>query len=444
MKSNLTQQQTQMQTLRLTVSMRQALKILQFSTVELMEHVKDVALSNPLLEIETLDTWGMEEPYAGGRKSEEARRWDDAKNEDFFENFAQERRQSLTEYLSEQLRESSLVKGKFLALCLYLVECLDERGYLTIPIDEIADETGCGRGEVEQALFALHMLEPTGVGARNLQECLILQLSQGRNFNGLTLRLAREELSLLASRDYEKLSRKLRVSVSKIRDAANVIAELNPIPSRGFFSGETVHCSLPDAWISVENGAIFIQLGGNAVMRVSVREDYVALLQGENSHETQAYLREKLSEANALLDGMEKREKTMRALLEALVAYQSEYFLAGGEKKPLTMRQMADMLGVSASTVSRAVQGKVIVFDGRNLPLRSFFTAAALAGEGENLSNENVKKRIAYLIAHEEAGKPLPDEAIRLALESSGVRISRRTVAKYRKEMEIPSAARRR
>ena len=185
--------QKQSQRLSMTAAMRQSLELLQLPVCELAARLQDAALSNPLLEVELPAPETL--PAGPGTAVREAFRWDNLPSsggdDNSLENLAGAHTETFPEYLAAQLRQSQLLKpGSFLRLCLYLTDCLDERGYLTIPLEELAVEQGCSKAEAEQALFALQMLDPPGVGARNLTECLILQLAQGPDFNALTVRMA--------------------------------------------------------------------------------------------------------------------------------------------------------------------------------------------------------------------------------------------------------------
>lgn len=248
---------------------------------------------------------------------------------DYIERLALAQGETLTEHLTAQLRQSALLDGALLTRALYLVECLDERGYLTIPLDVLADELGCTAFELEQALFAVQMLDPPGVGARDLTECLILQLAQGPELNALTLRMAREGLPLLAARQYGELAKRFHADSVQIRNAAHAIASLNPIPSRGFGSGSAQHYVIPDANVSVENGQLTVDLNDRALPRVSIRPDYADLLESTDDCEVRQYIRGKLSEANSLIGNLQNRAGTLAALLRALVQYQSGFFCEG-------------------------------------------------------------------------------------------------------------------
>lgn len=438
----------QTQKLNLTVSMRQSLEFLQLSALELAERIQDAALSNPILDVEMPSPAALSLSEAGALEEEPIWEQDEffrvyrphSGSGDYIEHLALTQGETFTEHLTAQLRQSTLLGGTLLTHALYLVKCLDERGYLTIPLDVLAAELGCTVFELEQALFAVQMLDPPGVGARDLTECLILQLAQRPDFNALTLRMAREGLPLLAARQYGDLAKRFHADSVQIRKAAQAIVSLNPIPSRGFGSNSMQHYVIPDANVSVENRQLTVDLNDRALPRVSIHPDYASLLESTDDREVQQYIKRKLAEANSLIGNLQNRASTLAALLRALVQYQSGYFLRGDDLLPLTMQQMADALQVNVSTVSRTVQGKALQFGGKVLPLRNFFTTAVSSAVGTEVSNDTVKQKIVYLITHEDPLAPLSDDAIRLALEGMNIRISRRTVAKYRMALELPPA----
>ena len=273
--------QKQSQKLSMTAAMLQSLELLQLPVCELASHLQDAALSNPLLEVELpgVGTLAAE----GHTVLRESSRWDNLPSsrgdDNSLENLAGAHTETFPEHLAAQLRQSQLLKpGSFLRLCLYLTDCLDERGYLTIPLEELAVEQGCSKTEAEQALFAIQMLDPPGVGARDLTECLILQLAQGPDFNALTVRMARDGLEALAAKDYAKLSRKFHASEAEIRRAAAVLTALNPIPAAGFGTAAPPQYAVPDAVVHVEGETVVMELNERALPRLTVDRNYAAAL----------------------------------------------------------------------------------------------------------------------------------------------------------------------
>lgn len=436
--------QKQSQKLSMTAAMLQSLELLQLPVCELASRLQDAALSNPLLEVELPGVGTLAEE--GHTVLRESSRWNNLPSsrgdDNSLENLAGAHTETFSEHLAAQLRQSRLLKpGPFLRLCLYLTDCLDERGYLTIPLEELAAEQGCTAAEAEQALFAIQMLDPPGVGARDLTECLILQLAQSPDFNALTVRMARDGLEALAARNYAELSRRFHASEAEVRRASAVLLSLNPIPAAGFGAAAPTLYAVPDAVVHIEGETVVMELNERALPRLTVDRSYATALQESGDSSVRTYVREKLTEANALSGALQARRDTLTALLAALVDLQGDYFRSG-TLRPLTMGEMAERLGVSVSTVSRAVNEKLVEFRGRSIPLRTFFPAALTVGGA--VAGETVRQKLAWFVSREDPAAPLSDEALRLALSAAGLDVSRRTVAKYRAQLGIAAANQRR
>ena len=448
----LEQSQSLSQKLVLTQNMRQSLDCLQLSAPELSEYVQEIALSNPLLDVQAptyYETQLPSEAAPSEREAPEVREADswqgvspgrggDAQT-DFTAYLVREK--TFRDHLNEQIGQMKLVDDELLRLCRFLIDCLDERGYLDCPLEDLAREFDIPLFSLEQALFAVQMLDPPGVGARSLTECLTLQLAQSRSFDALTLTIARDGLELLSKRDYSSLAEKLGVSVGEAKAAAAKILALNPIPSRSFAGSEQIAYVAPDAVFSMQQGQLVIELNGRILPRLSVNAEYSALSSSDDP-EVQRYVKEKLSEAQALIKGVHTRCDTLLQLIRLIADEQHDYFCNGGELVPITMQQVAEKMSMSTSTISRAAQNKYIQFQGRTIPLRSFFTTAIRSDAA--VSSHAVKQRIRSLIQAEDPAAPLSDEALRLALSALGVEVSRRAVAKYRMAMDIPSSSQRR
>ncbi len=430
----------------MTQAMLQSLHCLQMPSVELREFLQEAALSNPLLEVEDAAHDGPQpetmEPAPATDVPIERREqliWDgNGAESDFTSSLS--RPQTFTEYLTAQLGQSAPLDGRMLFLCRYLVGCLNSAGYLDCELSELAEELNVPASELEQALFAVQALDPPGVGARSLSECLLLQLAQGKEFTEVNIHLIRFGLSLLADNDYAGLARLLSVRPAEARRAGDVIRALNPIPSRGFSSERTAAMIAPEAVVRRTGGGLVIEMNEGLVPRVSLNREYCALVGDPNCQEAQLYLKEKMAEAKNLMNNLENRHETLFRLLSALVRSQEGYFLRREDLLPMTMGQMAEQLSLNVSTVSRAVKDKYIQFDGRVLPLRALFSAALPTGG----SAEAARRQLRRFVESESPEHPLSDEALAQALAGVGLSLSRRTVAKYRGELSIPPAAQRR
>lgn len=352
---------------------------------------------------------------------------------------------SFSDYLNEQLGQMKQLDGKTKALCSFLVGCLNSCGYLDGTLSELAEELHLPLFDLEQALFVVQSLEPAGVGARSLSECLLLQLVQSEDFNAVTLRLVRSGLELLAKRDMKALANLLEVSMIETQAAAQAIFRLNPIPSRGFYTESRVPYIVPEATLRCENERIIIELNQSILPKVTLNQEYKALLKQEDCKEAHLYLKEKVTQANALINNMEHRTDTLYRLLTAVVHLQPDYFLQHGNLRPMTMQMVADALDVNVSTISRAVREKYILFNGQMLALRTLFTVPLQGtAQSEPVSAGFVRARIKQMIQAEDTSAPLSDQSLCEALADMNITISRRTVAKYRGELNIPSTSARR
>lgn len=446
----LEQAQALTQKLALTQSMRQSLDCLQLSAPELTEYLQELALSNPLLDVQAPTYYETELPNESPSPDREAvllrgeETWhstlhsaEDAPDISAFLT----REKTFRDHLNEQIGQMKLVDDESLRLCRFLIDCLDERGYLDCPLEELSREFDIPLFSLEQALFAVQMLDPPGVGARDLSECLTLQLAQSRSLDPLALKIARSGLEMLGKRDFSGLAALLGVSVSEARAAAARVLALNPIPSRSFAGSEQIAYVAPDATFSLHRGQLVIELNERILPRLSINAEYSALLASPDP-EVQRYVKEKLSEAQALIKGVRTRCDTLLQLITLIAEEQRSFLCSGGELLPVTMQQLAEKMNVSTSTVSRAVQSKYVQFQGRVLPIRSFFTTAIRSDAA--VSSHTVKQRLRSLIQAEDPAAPLSDEALRLALSAHGIEVSRRAVAKYRMAMDIPSSSQRR
>lgn len=431
----------------LTQAMLQSLHCLQMPALELREFLHEAALSNPLLEVE-------DAPYDGPQpealeavpetgvpiERREQLIWEGGGEGTADFTACLSHPETFQEYLNAQLGQSASLDGRMLALCRYLVGCLNSAGYLDCELSELARELDVPEPELEQALFAVQALDPPGVGARSLSECLLLQLAQGRDFSEANIHMIRFGLPLLAERDYTGLTKLLGVSAAEAHRAGDAVRALNPIPSRGFSSGRGAALIAPEAVVRRSGGGLAIEMNERLVPRVSLNREYCALVGDPGCQEAQLYLKEKLAEAKNLLNNLENRHETLFRLLRALVREQEGYFLRREDLLPMTMEQMARRLDLNVSTVSRAVKDKYIQFDGRIFPLRTLFSAALPTGG----SAEAARSRLRRFVEAESPQRPLSDEALAQALAGVGFPLSRRTVAKYRGELSIPPASQRR
>lgn len=440
----LQQQLEQSQKLVLTQTMLQSLEILQMSAAELQSYLEEMALSNPLLNVETppppnvtaIEVQWEREMAALSQQPVFSRGDEEAM--DFTAFFS--RPKSFTEYLREQLGQMKELDRETMARCLFIVDSLSTTGYMDCPLEELAKDTGQSLFDMEQALFVVQTLDPIGVGARSLSECLLLQLAAGRHFTELNIHQIRFGLPLLAKRDIRGLCTLLHAPAEKVQQAVQIIRSLNPIPSQGFMTEETVGYVQPEAAVRCEGEKLVIDRNDCALPHVRIDPVYGAMIDTEEFEEAREYLQKKQAEAKSLLVNLDGRMRTVSRVIYEVVQAQREYFLHGAALCPLTMQQLADWLELNVSTVSRAIKGKYIQFGSKVFPIRDLLTATLQTANGDSVSVEAAKQQIRRFVAAEDPKRPLSDEVLSQALASAGIPISRRTVAKYRSEMGIPTA----
>jgi RNA polymerase sigma-54 factor len=446
----LEQRLEQSQKLILSQTMRQALLLLQLPLQDLDKYLQEASLSNPVLEVEHSsdtcpypDSATVERDVETPPEYQEHSIWDKAKSADKTVDFTDffSSPQTFSEHLTEQLGQIKDLDPYTLARCRYLVDCLNPMGYLEFSLIDLAKETGQSLPAMEQALTIVQSLDPIGSGARTLSECLLLQLANTADFTEVNIRLIQTGLPLVAKNDLAGLAKLLGVKPAEVRLGMQVIRRLNPIPSRGFYAVVDSSYIQPEATIRCEDGQVFVDMNDHVLPQVTLNPEYCALLGKADCRDAQPYLREKLAEAKNLMASLQNRSDTISRLISTVIVMQKAYFLNGAPLKPMTMKQVADALGLNHSTVSRAVKDKFIQFHGAVFPLRRFFTAALQATDGTVTSAAAAKEQIRHFVAAENPGKPLSDEVLGEALAGVGIILSRRTVAKYRTELGIPVAS---
>lgn len=458
---NLTLQQQQK--LVMTPELRQALSILQLPVLDLEAYIENELLANPMLEVREGD-----DPEAGeapapaedlAGNAELTRQWleyfgedhdpgapisrDDDEHDGLLAGTAAPA-PTLQEHLHDQLRLLRLTPEERRAAA-FLIDSLDDHGYLTLSLQEAAFASGQPESAVERALQVVQGLDPVGVGARNLQECLLLQWAAVGDGNPLVPALITSYLEDLAAGRITRIAEALGVPPAAVQAAADMLRTLDPKPGRRFGRPGDTRYIVPDVvvervgrdYVVVVNDSVGPRLTLNAAYRQMIRTG------GLEDPETRRFLEGKLHSALWLLRSIEQRRLTLYRVTEAIVRLQRPFFDGGlRHLKPLTLREVAAEIGMHESTVSRATSGKYAQTPQGLFELKFFFSSG-VEGWGGAVSAESVKRMIRDLIAAENPREPLSDQAIAEALARQGVQISRRTVAKYREEAKIPSSAQR-
>ena len=453
------------QTLTLSQHLMQRLSILHMTLQEVSTLVTEALESNPVLEAEpaadatVFSPLSLDEMFAAqSRKSglpedeEPPRLWEhtasyshaakassDETSADFLEFTS--RPETLSDYLELQLTDYPLTKHQT-QLCHYLINSLDERGFLSESIEEIAAREKLDAFELNQMLYVLQSLDPVGIGARDLKECLILQLAAGDAFNGTTMRIVKECLDLLSRNKIAAIAKQLGVSQEEAEAACAVVRTLSPIPSRGFYTGEESLYIVPDALITRAGDGLAIQMNDSFIPHLVLNSDYEKLAKESDDPTIRTYLREHRSAAETLIGNISARHEMLYGILVEITRRQRQYFLDGKSLQPMTMAELAQALGVHTSTISRGVSGKYIVCMAGTVSLRSLFTTGYQSKE-QAVSAAVIKRKLLEIVTAEDPAAPLSDEALCRLFRKAGIEISRRTVAKYREEQGIPSSLRR-
>lgn len=445
----------QEQKLIMTQEMQMSVKLLQMSAYELGQYVNKEMQENPVLE--ERDLHNSKNNNNDAKDFKEIIKYlekDDykvknyavkAENEEVspFYYIAQEK--SLKDYLVEQIGELT-ASHEILEVCKYMVECIDEKGYLSVGLPDICVELTISNEKAETALKILQSLDPEGIGARDLKECLKIQLYNLGLDDDNIYKIIDEYLELLAENKYNVIAKELKLTISEVQKYVDIIKNLEPKPSRGFFTGETVKFIVPDAYINKIQNQYFISMNEDVLPKLNINSLYKEIINNGKDAEAVEYVKEKINSAMFLIKSIEQRKNTVYRVLEEILVVQREYFDNGQEYlKPMTLKKIAINLEMHESTISRAIREKYVsVNNGKVIKIKDLFTngIASVVG-GEDISTINIKKAIKEMVDNEEQKKPLSDQIICNRLNIEGMNISRRTVAKYREELQIKSSSKR-
>ena len=367
---------------------------------------------------------------------------DAEKRQHFFDSLVSET--SLQEHLMQQAEMTDLSPSALEAMR-QLVGGLDDRGFLTQTPADVALQTGLGLDTVQEALKVLKTFDPPGIGAKNLAECLLLQLTAKGRRDSLALRMIRDYFELLTRRRIPELARKLSVDTDEVQSAIEEIGKLDPAPGRRFAEDHN-RVVIADVTVEQDGDEWKIHLNNDYIPRLRLSSTYRDLIaKGTLSKEERDYLREKMRSGKFLIDSIEQRQRTIERITREIIQAQTPFFEIGvSHLKPLTMTQIADVVGVHETTVSRALANKYIKTPHGIFDFKYFFTPGYQVDSGASVSNTSVKEMIADLVAAEDKGTPLSDQELVARLQEKGIKIARRTVAKYREELGLlPSNLRR-
>ncbi|MFD0700719.1 RNA polymerase factor sigma-54 [Myroides pelagicus] len=345
------------------------------------------------------------------------------------------------------------------AIAEFLVGSVDDMGYIRRDIQDIVDDLAFTQGiytdekTVGKILNIVHELEPSGVGARDLKECLLLQLRHKTPTDAVDLAkdIIENQFDAFTKKHYDKLLQKYGVTREQLRNAIDEIEKLNPKPGSAYIGNtRIVEHITPDFIIKISDGEIELSLNGRNAPELHISKDYQEMLQSykesskSNSAQKDAvqFIKQKLDGAKWFIDAIKQRQETLYVTMQAIIEYQYDYFISGDETKlrPMILKDIADRIGLDISTVSRVANSKYVDTPYGTFLIKNFFSEAMVNDQGEEVSTIEIKKILETIIADEDKAKPYPDDKLAELLKEKGYPIARRTVAKYREQLDIPVA----
>lgn len=397
----------QEQKLILTQSMKLSLNILEMSGIKLEKFVEKEIAKNPLLEVDF--------------SSKSFKRQSNASNDVSPLDFASKEK-NLIDFLEEQIRFLDLNKDMRF-LCNFVINNLDKKGYLTVTREELKESSKFSLMQIDKAIGIIKDLDPVGIGAKDLEDCLIIQLHKRNIYNIKLEFIINHLMQELAQEKYEFIAKKLKIDTSTVKEYLAIIRTLNPIPSRGFYMGDSIHYIEPEAEILNLDGKYKVYMSTKNIPKLKIKNL-------ENKKELTGNMKEYFNSATNLIKAIEKRQNTLENILNIILEKQYEYFSdPKGKLNSLTLKDIAEILNIHESTVSRTIKNKYILTNRGLERIKDMFIV--------NNKILYIKEKIEELVLKEDRTKPLSDVEITSILEKENLKIARRTVVKYRKELGI-------
>ena len=463
--------------LRMTPSLQQAIKLLPLARLELSTYLSQELQVNPVLEEVAASLEEEEEEYDAEREMEMAVETPPAENtkenqvEDTFDYEAFFRDYfdlsynpvpkeiieypsfentlvtptSLSDHIEWQLSLSSPPEPEN-SIVHEIIGNLDENGYLKSSLEEIAQSGNWQMKDVEKALQIVQHLDPIGIGARDLKECLLIQVHHYGFANTAVETMIQEQLELLRNHNYQEIAKRLKCSVQDVQKWVEIIKHFDPLPGQKYSSTAPQYVT-PDVYVLKIDGEYKVILDDDGIPRLRINPIYRKMMEEKenNSTETINYVKEKIKSALWLIKSIDQRQKTIYKVAESIVRHQRAFLDYGIDfLKPLILKTVADDISMHESTVSRAVTNKYIHTPQGVYEMKFFFHSALSNSRGSDISSLSIKERMRKMIDTEDSSKPLSDSEITSAFQKEGLKISRRTVAKYREDMRIPPSHQRR
>lgn len=435
----------------LSQRMQQSVKILQMNALDLNQYIQDSALENPLIELEQpyeesedtglirlkklewLDSMDESNSYQYARGA-----GDDEHNIPLYEKKTTE---SLSEELVAQLPGFHLSE-KVERRVRYLIGSLDENGYILIPRDQLLRDLAITAEQLGEAFGVLHRMDPPGVGAADLRECLLIQALREPDASPILLELIKNHIDMLAKNQLDKLAKALQVSIDEVKDARDQLLKLNPKPGNGYSSCKAIPYIWPDLFVVHVENRFEVILNDNNQPKIKI-SSYYRNLAKDGCSEVAGYVNENLAKAEWLISCIQQRMSTILRCAGSILGRQIRFFEQGpGNLAPMTLADVAEDMEMHPSTISRAIRGKYLQCQWGVFGLSDFFSRSVSdVGKGGDQSQDMVLNQIDRIIANEDPAKPFSDQEIASRLEQHGMSIARRTVAKYREQMGLPPAS---
>ena len=446
------------------------MKLIQLTTAELEQKVKNEIEENPALEhgSESLDTDSND--FDSEIQSEDVNVDDylSDENDDYSQNFYSTNEEnnnfqtksspSFHQYLDNQSR-NLILNDKEKPLCEFLIGSIDESGYLRREVDDIIDDLAftqniiTTRDDVISVLKKIQDLDPPGVGARSLQECLLIQLNKKTNqkksiLNSITI--IESEFELFSKKKFSKLSEKLNLSDNDLKESIDEISKLNPKPGGSISSEFSNNTIIPDFILKIEEGELIVELNKRNSPELRLSNSYKNILEGykndpnksKSQNQAMQFLKQKLDSAKWFIEAVGQRYQTLFQTVDAIVTFQNDYFLSGEESdlKPMILKDIAEKINMDISTISRVANSKYIDTPYGIKLLKSYFSEGMKNKDGEDISTIEIKKTLKQIIDDEDKAKPLSDIELSKGLSEKGYKVARRTVSKYREQLDLPVA----
>lgn len=365
---------------------------------------------------------------------------------------------SFSQYLKTQLQTYTF-KTDQEDIAFFLVGSVDDSGYIRRSLIDIVDDLAftqnifTDEASVEKVLKIVQSLDPPGVGARDLRECLIIQLKRKTQTESvsLALRIIEEAFEKFSKKHYDKLTQKFSISEEKLKQAIEEIEHLNPKPGASYSGGsKSVEHVIPDFAIHIKNGELELTLNGRNAPEMHISRDYSNMLKGYKEAKTKTkeqkeavfFIKQKLDSAKWFIDAIKQRQETLYSTMYAIMMHQEDYFLTGDERslKPMILKDIAEKIDMDISTVSRVANSKYVETPYGTFLIKSFFSESMKNEEGEDVSTREIKKILEMTIEAEDKKKPFTDAKLAELLKEKGYPIARRTIAKYREQLDFPVA----